>query len=828
MKRSILLILFLLIICPNCTLKAKIITTDADWILKVIPNKDKESSSLQINLNELKADKIFNSNIDEVIINNFQVDKFTFFNIILKRDSEPYVTSTQFKYVTKNGLESFNPPKINFYSGNIENDPDSKVFISYFDGIMTCLIRCGNNDAYSIRPVINPSDQSISHFLTSSTPNTELNNEHLCLTKEIELESTEKQDFIKASNDLQLAPSKLMEVKVACEATSEFYKLFNDKDKATAYIASVIKQTSKLYEEFLNTRLTISYFLIWTNSSLDPYINENLISEKLSIMPDLWINKSVDRSITVLFASLAAQQGSVSVAGIAFGGQPGRGNLCSKNYGYCVLGIRGGENYPTTSYTWDVNVAAHEIGHLFGAPHTHSCYYQPNMIDTCITLSSTKDSDACIKTGNPVQRPGTIMSYCHLTNKTHSVDLIFHPREYPSMRKAVERATCAKEVSTAYVSLLSPLGGVAYRTTDQIRIRWTSSMVSKISLKYSVNSGKDWIPIVDNLNTNDSVFTWKPNNIQSTEVVVLIHSSTDLTINDRSFINFSIQAPSISFISPKNGDKFPQNSSLKINWNKVFVDSVRIEYSSNNGMNWTVIGYEGINSEYTWNLPMIESNDNLFKLTSTDGTNIEALSGKFSVGPPSASIISPNGFDRLCIGDTFRIKWNSDFINICYIEYSTDAGQNWKKITPIPLDPLKGYYDWKVPDRATTEGMIRLSTKTNDIIYLDQSENNFWIYDCKTSAEELLIKNNLVVELQKNNRFDNNITVKILNNTGKIGNFDIILTDILGNRSKIGMIYLESDFTLFSYDFSGKANGTYFLEFRNNSGCFSNVIKITR
>ena len=365
-------------------------------------------------------------------------------------------------------------------------------------------------------------------------------------------------------------------------------------------------------------------------------------------------------------------------------------------------------------------------------------------------------------------------------------------------------------------------------STDNIPIRWTSSLVSKISLKYSTNAGSDWILIADNINTNDSVFTWKPYKIQGTEVVILIHSSSDLTINDRSFVNFSVLAPLITILNPKEGDRFPQNSILKLNWNKVFVDSIKIDFSSNNGNSWETIGFEGIKTEYSWTLPVIESNDNLLKITSLDGTNLQSLSGKFSIGLPKASLTTPIGFDRLCIGDTFRIQWSSDFINICYLEYSVDGGQNWKKITPIPLDPIKGYYNWKVPDRATTEGRVRISTKTNAIIYLAQSENNFWIYDCNTSADEQSTRNYLTFELINKVQSEDLIDLKIQNNSGKSGLVEIFLTDILGNRSKIGSINLESEIYYFPYDLSGKPHGIYFLELINNMGCMSNVIKITR
>ena len=68
--------------------------------------------------------------------------------------------------------------------------------------------------------------------------------------------------------------------------------------------------------------------------------------------------------------------------------------------------------FPT--YSWDVIVCTHEMGHNVGSPHTHACAWGPARnyaIDSCYTLEGP-----CIA---PAGRPsgtikGTIMSYCHL------------------------------------------------------------------------------------------------------------------------------------------------------------------------------------------------------------------------------------------------------------------------------------------------------------------------------------------------------------------------------------------------------------------------------
>jgi len=84
-------------------------------------------------------------------------------------------------------------------------------------------------------------------------------------------------------------------------------------------------------------------------------------------------------------------------------------------YAFCNIDNSAVVNFPT--FSWDVEVSTHEMGHVLGSPHTHRCCWNPpgtgtTAIDGCYTLEGT-----CAM---PVpQYPvggGTIMSYCHLTS----------------------------------------------------------------------------------------------------------------------------------------------------------------------------------------------------------------------------------------------------------------------------------------------------------------------------------------------------------------------------------------------------------------------------
>ena len=78
--------------------------------------------------------------------------------------------------------------------------------------------------------------------------------------------------------------------------------------------------------------------------------------------------------------------------------------------------------YPLGGYSWNLNVVAHELGHNFGANHTHWCGWPGGPIDNCGNLEGPCGGYV----NNPTPQTGTIMSYCHAI-AGGSVNLVFHP-----------------------------------------------------------------------------------------------------------------------------------------------------------------------------------------------------------------------------------------------------------------------------------------------------------------------------------------------------------------------------------------------------------------
>ena len=113
-------------------------------------------------------------------------------------------------------------------------------------------------------------------------------------------------------------------------------------------------------------------------------------------------------------------------------------------YAFCNIDNSAVVNFPT--FSWDVEVSTHEMGHVLGSPHTHRCCWNPpgtgtTAIDGCYTLEG---SCAMPVPQYPVGG-GTIMSYCHLTSDGINFSNGFGPQPGDTVRYYIAHkfsATC--------------------------------------------------------------------------------------------------------------------------------------------------------------------------------------------------------------------------------------------------------------------------------------------------------------------------------------------------------------------------------------------------
>lgn len=190
------------------------------------------------------------------------------------------------------------------------------------------------------------------------------------------------------------------------------YNLFLDNGSNTTttsnWMTSVFNNVQTLYS---NDGITISLKSLYIWTTLDPYEGLGNTVDPPSSEPYLYkfneVRPVFDGDVGQLIGN---DNGAFGGLAITIGG------LCStNNFSYSDVEFA----YKTVpTYSWTVLVIAHEMGHLLGSQHTHTCAWNGNdtAIDGCGPTANVKYKEGTCDIG-PIPSTtvkGTIMSYCHL------------------------------------------------------------------------------------------------------------------------------------------------------------------------------------------------------------------------------------------------------------------------------------------------------------------------------------------------------------------------------------------------------------------------------
>lgn len=203
------------------------------------------------------------------------------------------------------------------------------------------------------------------------------------------------------------------------------YDLVTEKGGATGavnYVTGLFNAVASLYQ---NEAITTYISQVFTWTSADPYATSSS-----SAALDSFRNYRTTYNGDV--AHLISR-GAPTGGGIAWVDA-----LCT-SYAYAYSYINSTyQQVPT--YSWSVNVIAHEMGHNLGSPHTHACSWNGNntAIDGCgPAVGANEGCNAAVPTA------GTMMSYCHLISGVGiNFNLGFGPQPGDRIRSRITNASC--------------------------------------------------------------------------------------------------------------------------------------------------------------------------------------------------------------------------------------------------------------------------------------------------------------------------------------------------------------------------------------------------
>lgn len=198
-----------------------------------------------------------------------------------------------------------------------------------------------------------------------------------------------------------------------------------------------------------NIPIKLNYLKIWTT----PGPEQNVVGYDW-IWNAFWNRKSREgiQGDLAMLVGLHVDRGIASL-----------NTICGPEYNRCgVSPIRDYPSYPT--YSWASATFPHEIGHLFGSPHTQGCSWNGNntALDGCVAPEGS-----CARPSNMV---GTIMSYCG--SSTFSLANGFGTQPGNLIRNSFNNATCliacsggTTDTTPPTVSLSAPANGATVSGT---------------------------------------------------------------------------------------------------------------------------------------------------------------------------------------------------------------------------------------------------------------------------------------------------------------------------------------------------------------------------
>ncbi len=278
------------------------------------------------------------------------------------------------------------------YWGMVKDEPSSLAVMSFFGDEIVGAIHTEGED-YTIGKV----KETDYHILYK---NSDLNHD---MNFECEAIPINKTDVLPATPTEKSDVSDCVRVHVEAD-----YSLYVNKGSSvtntTNYCTGLFSQVITMYANE-SIDMGVSYLKIWDIPS--PYSDSTQLDELTA--------QGYGRTYGDVVHLLHRYGGG----GVAY-----LNALCANTYNTGVSGVNGSYNNVPT-FSWDVFVVTHELGHNLGSPHTHSCYWNGNstQIDDCGNKYFDEDNDdntsanSCYDSNNqilPSAGGGTIMSYCHL------------------------------------------------------------------------------------------------------------------------------------------------------------------------------------------------------------------------------------------------------------------------------------------------------------------------------------------------------------------------------------------------------------------------------
>jgi len=216
--------------------------------------------------------------------------------------------------------------------------------------------------------------------------------------------------------------------------------------------------------------------------------------------------------------------------------------------------------------------------------------------------------------------------------------------------------------------------------------------------------------VVDQVNRPRAVFAGKIDKDSDDDIVSAIRGDSDLAWYEALGGIGTFEEITIS--SPQSNETYTPGQNVPISWSYVgsfgFVD---IEFSTDNGLNWSLIADDEINNgSYSWIAPNENSQECRIRISDAADAKPSSQSDAFSIFTTanSLSLLQPNDGGAILSESEYEIKWTSlGVINNINIDLSINNGMTWSPVVSSVAND--GSYLWTTPYIQSSDCKIRIS-----------------------------------------------------------------------------------------------------------------------
>ena len=245
-----------------------------------------------------------------------------------------------------------------------------------------------------------------------------------------------------------------------------------------------------------------------------------------------------------------------------------------------------------------------------------------------------------------------------------------------------------------------------------------------------------WTTIVSGISRAIHLCSWTNiPNVPSSTYLVRVQDAGNTCKNDVSNANFTVTPPVPVLTYPNGGEQLSWGQTVNITWNaSTFYSSVRLEYSTDNGVTWTLITSSTSNDgTQSWTVPQINSTTVLVKVSNSSNVNSNDVSNAvFSILRPTVVVLTPNGGENLvgCATQTVSIQTlNTTYLNsnsLVYVEYSIDGGSTWAGSVGtfyLSYQSITNNISWTIPN-GINSNQCRVRAYCLDYPTMNDTSNN--------------------------------------------------------------------------------------------------------